>query len=107
MRAQISIQGPFPPQIDQSYEPFGFYKFGLCCWQYEGFDGQIEWINTQFFCTEPKYPGPTAFRYWFQKNVFALVQVVPTIRSDMQSFKINGVNVNPATGDGMPLLLTG
>lgn len=103
---QIDVQTPFPPQINQSYVPFGFYKFGCCCWVYEGgYDGVVEWINTQHFVTEPKLPSPISFRYWFALGVTALVTPIIRVNNSVPDIELNGTFYNPVSGKNMPLLL--
>jgi len=102
MRLQVDTFEPLPPWVNRSYEDFGFYKLGLMCWTYNGYDGQIEWINTLRFCSEPKYDDCTGFRIWMQKDVLFRVvdhkveaKLLPPIISENQP-------VNPLTGEGLP-----
>lgn len=109
---QVIIQTPFPPGVADSYIPFGWYKFGMCCWTYQGdglqvdgYNGETEWINQQFFYTEPKYANPYAFRYWLIAGVSAMIVPFLQVKSVPPDILINGLTVNPATGKGMPLIL--
>lgn len=105
MRIQIEIQSPIPASVNASYGNFGFHKFGVCCWVYDGFDGEVEFINTSKFCTEPKLPKPTGFRYWFQQGVVAKITPSITVRGDIADAIIAGQLANAVTGKGMPLAL--
>src|ERR1700754_1183117 len=103
MQMLIDIQSPFPPGVDQSYIPFGFYKFGLCCWVYEGgYDGAIEWINTQHFVTEPKYQNPVSFRYCFLGGTIGTVTPKLVVNTSVPDITINTKVVNMATGKEIP-----
>lgn len=104
MEMLIDIQTPVPSNINQSYIPFGFYKLGVCCWQYQGgYDGEIEWINTLHFKTQPKYANPVGFRYWFALNVIALITPNITITASPPDITLDGTPYNPATGKNMPV----
>jgi hypothetical protein len=108
--AYIAIQTPLDPNINQSYAPFGFYKFGVCCWTYQNqvdgnvYDGIVEFINTQYFMTQAKYANPTGFRYNLFGNNTALVTFQPTIQNAAPDVSINNIAYNPTTGKGMPLI---
>ena len=101
MRILIAVQAPIPPQVSQSYSPFGWYKLGVCCWNYSGFDGAVEFINTLNFCTEPKYSNPTSFRYSLAPGLTAILTPFLEIAGTPPGITINGQVVNPATGEGM------
>jgi hypothetical protein len=105
MQILIDVQPPYPPQINQSYTPFGFWKFGCCAWVYNGYRGQIEWINSPHFVTEPKYANPTSFDYYFNVGVIAVV--TPNLQVDTKApgIILNDVLYNMASGEGMPILL--
>lgn len=105
MRVLIDIQDPIPPWVNASYGNFGFYKFGLCCWVYGGYDGAIEWINTKHYATIPKMAGATSFRWWFQQGVIAKVTPTISINRNIPPITIGGVTYNPVDGEGMPLQL--
>lgn len=108
MQIQIAIQQPVPTNINQSYIPFGFYKLGVLCWQYEGgWDGEIEWINTLRMVTQPKLPNPIGLRYWFQPGVTAILTPVITITASPPDITLDGVAYNAATGKNMPLIVPG
>jgi hypothetical protein len=112
----VDIQQPIPAEIGQSYIPFGFRKFGLCCWTYEpplsvsglavflgGYDGQIEWINTEHFITQSKLPNPVGFRYWLQQGCTAIITPVTQAFGAVPDIQIGSLLINPVTGKGMPL----
>jgi hypothetical protein len=124
----IDIQQPIDATINQSYAPFGFYKFGLGCWQYQAsgpgvalpvapssflsggvsaggvYDGEIEWINTLQFTSQPKYANPVGFRYMLLGKTSAIVRLLPTPNGiAAPNVGINGVPYNPTTGLNMPL----
>jgi hypothetical protein len=110
----INIQTPLPAVINQSYMPFGFYKLGLGCWQYQNaalgdagnYDGEIEWINTLRFVTQPKYANPSGFRYWFQPGIVALVTPNLILPTNVPDIIVNGTAYNMVSGENMPLLLS-
>jgi hypothetical protein len=99
---------PIPPEINQSYFGYGFYKLGLGSWTYEIdgllYQGETEWINTLNFCSQPKYPNPTCFSYWFKDGLLFNVAILPTTRNDIASSLVQGVEVNLATGLGLAKL---
>jgi len=111
--ATMDILPPWPAKIDDSYPPFGFYKFGLWVWQYgynasnpnQLYDGRIEWITTQHFCTTPEWPDVKGYRYHLRPGVQASLKVVPWIREDIPDTIINGVAINLIRGTGLPLVL--
>ena|SRR5579872_4270248 len=113
MRMYVQIQPPIPPQINQSYIPFGYWNFGLCCWQYsadgdlsgQAFDGAIEWINTMNFVTEPKYNNPVAFRYFLKAGLSAIVYPSISVNVKVPDISINGTFYNAVTGKGMAVPL--
>lgn len=106
MRMQIDIQDPIPPWINNTWQPFDYYKFGLCCWVYSGgYSGEIEWINSKHFCTEPKFGDPQAFRYCFQKGIIATVTPVIQITANVQDTIINGTNYNLVKGTNLTKLI--
>jgi hypothetical protein len=105
MKMLIDILPPIPPGVNQSYLPFGWAKYGVCAWVYDGYRGETEWINFQHFVTEPKYQNVTAFDYWFQHGVTAIIKAKLEVNSKVPDISINGVNYNMATGKNMPLLL--
>ena len=104
MRMIINIQPPIPPSIDMTYLPFGYGKFGLCCWTYDqNCDGIVEWINTMNFITESKMDGVTGFRYFLRAGLYA--NLTPLIHvPNAPPISIGGFNVNPLTGAGLPLV---
>lgn len=106
MRLLLDVIPPIPPGVNRSYGNFGFYKFGLFCWVYDGYDGQVEWVNTEHFCTEPKYRHPTLARFWLQKNVIYQVKVKLQIDESLPGMIINNTLYNAATGVNMPFKLT-
>lgn len=87
----------------QSYRDFGFAKFGLCCWNYNGYDGEIEWINTDHFITQSKLNGPTGLRYYAAPGVQMLIQLQPNPQPTIPDVAINTVLRNAVTGKGMPM----
>ena len=101
----IDIQPPIPPNVNQSYMPFGWAKYGVCAWVYNGYRGESEWINFNHFVTEPKYKNVTAFDYWFASGVSAIVTPLLEVDSAVPDITINGITYNMATGKNMPLLL--
>jgi hypothetical protein len=112
IRFCLDMIPPYPPSINESYGPFGFYKFGVGCWQYDlGFpgsklyDGAVEYINTEHFCTEPKYINPYAFRYVLFDGVSATKSMAPVLDSNIPDSVVQGEAVNAVVGKGLPLLL--
>jgi hypothetical protein len=106
MRAQITVSPVIPPGVDSSYGEFHFYKFGVCCWTYGNFRGQVEYINSLLFCSEPKYQGATSFEYWFFPGVQAHVEVIAQVQGlAPQDVVVNGIPRNPVTGKNMPLVV--
>lgn len=103
MRFLLDVYNPIPKQLNETYHPFGYYNFGVFCWIYDGYDGQVEFINTMHFCSEPKYSSPSAYRIHLARGVIANMQVIPTIRTDTADSVIAGVIANLVTGKGMPL----
>ena len=101
----VQIYQPLPPNINASYGRFAFYKLGVCCWQYNGFDGEVEFINTLNFQTTPKMPNPTLFRIWLQPGVSAYVSPVLQITGAPPDVLINNVKFNAVTGKNMPIKL--
>lgn len=106
MRATFNLISPIPPGVDSSYGNIGFYKLGVCVWEYDGYYGQTEWINYARFATEPKYQGASALHYWFFPGVHMAVNVVAQVQGLTPSdIAVNGVATNPVTGKNMPLVL--
>lgn len=105
MRFLCDISTPIPGYVNQSYMPFGFWKFGLMCWVYDGYRGEVEWINSLKFVSEAKYADPAGVDYFFQKGVIFKVQLVPHVSVNLQDIVLNGIPFNPATGKGFPLIL--
>lgn len=105
MRVNISVVPPLPAWIDTSYGDFGFYKLGLCCWNYAGFDGAIEWINTLTFCTEPKYSSPSELRIWMRPGIVWLAVPILQINFSPPDITINNKTYNVTTGKNMPVVL--
>ena len=103
VQALIWSERQLPGAAPESYKPFGFAKFGLCCWNYGGWDGQIEWINTAFFMTISKYPNPTKLRYWAANGVQMTIQMQQSPVPDVPDVAINAALVNLVSGKGMPL----
>ena len=97
-----------PASVNKSYGNFGFYKFGLGCWAYDvnGIqrDGEVEWINTTPWCSQPKYPNPICFRYWFAPGVIASVHLEPTVRTDIADTVVAGIAMNWARQIGIAAL---
>ena len=102
-RMQIWSTVQPPAVIPQSYRPFGFAKYGLCCWVYNGYDGVIEWINSQFFVTDSKLPGVTGFRYYANAGVQMLLTPTTIPLPPIPDVAINAVLTNAALGKNMPL----
>ncbi len=106
MRMYVEILDPVPPGIGSSYGGLKFAKYGVCTWVYDdGFCGEVEFINFRKFVSESKYAKPTEFRFWFYPEIIAEVYPALVIRTDMQSVVLNGNFINPATGEGFPLVL--
>jgi hypothetical protein len=106
----VKILPPIPPWINQSYTPFGFYKFGCCCWQYQDplgnvWDGEVEWINTQNFVTKAKLGSVYGFRWFLWEGLLATFNPVLEVAVQAPSIEVNGTFVNPVTGEGFPLLI--
>lgn len=97
-----------PPDINESYRPFGFYKFGLGCWCYNvngrEMDGEIEWINTLRFCSRPKYPNPTCFRYRVDSRLKVSISMEPLVRTDIADTVVAGIATNWALAKGLAAL---
>jgi hypothetical protein len=103
MRMAIDINAAnLPAYLNRSYGDFGYYNFGICCWQYDNRDGAIEWINTLYFITESKMDNVTGFRYWLKPGLNALFTPYPHVPT-FPALNINGLQVNPATGQGYPI----
>jgi hypothetical protein len=106
----IDIDSPYDTTINESYAPFGFYKFGVGCWQYANasnnngqlYDGAVEWINTPHFTTQPKYANPVGFRYVLFGSTTAKFTTAPTIQAAAPNMFVNGQAYNPTTGLNMP-----
>lgn len=105
LRARIEILDPEPSSLGYSYGDMRFTKYGVCAWSYNGYRGAIEWVNSKRFITEPKMSGVTGFDFYFVPGVLAKVTFVPVVRDDLPGVYINGVPVNPATGQGFPIAL--
>jgi hypothetical protein len=106
LRINIDINTPFDTSINQSYIPFGFYKFGICAWVYDGgYRGACEWINTQHFCTEPKYANPISLDYCLFGSTTALITPVFVITGAAPDVILNNIPYNAATGLNMPIPL--
>lgn len=104
VQAQIWSVRQRPSAAPSSYGNIGFAKFGCCCWNYGGYDGEIEFVNTEFFVTQSKQPNPTALRYYAVQGVQMLIQFGITPLPAVQDVQLDGVPTNATTGKNMPLV---
>jgi hypothetical protein len=113
--AIIQINPLLPPDLNESYEPFGYFNLGICAWVYApqgqnsaagGFRARHEFINSLLFYSEPPYPNPVAFDYYLKPGVQGIVTVEIQVRSDIPDVVINDVAYNAATGKNMAAFLS-
>jgi hypothetical protein len=77
------------------------------CWTYNGYDGEIEWVNTMHFCTEPKYNAPTGIRYSFREGLIWVGNLQPSPLPLIPDFIVNGIATNLLSGKNMPPIFPG
>jgi len=125
MQLLCKISPPYPPLLNRSYGDFGYWNFGLGCWVYNptgvqvfvpSFDlefdlgsvdlycGEIEWINTPTFISQPKYPNPHHFRYWFKPGVNYKIFAEASAKITIPDMTFNKTPFNMVTGKNMPLI---
>lgn len=105
MRFHIDVLDPIPPWINRSYGDYGFWNFGLCAWDYDGYLGETEWINVRQFCTEPKYDNPSGLKVWMKKDVIYVINSKEVSAFIIPPVVVDGAPVDPFTGQGLPLFL--
>ena len=110
MYAIIQIDSNLPPDLNESYIPFGYWNLGICAWTYSpkginsaagSFRARHEFINSLLFYSEPPYPDPVAFDYYLKPGVQGIVTLGIQVRGDVPDVVINDMAINLATGKGV------
>jgi hypothetical protein len=105
MQCHITITN-FPKGVALSYPPTDFGKYGWIRFLYNfpsgTFKGPIHWVNSRTACFEPEYRCPVFVEGWFDPSVQGFMSFQAGTFADVPGATINGTQMNPATGAGLP-----
>jgi hypothetical protein len=80
-----------------------YANYGRGWWEYGGYAGEIEWINSKQWCSTPKQHGPTRFNFQLQPGLEAIAWLMPELTGGKILVTINNIVRNALTGKGLPL----